>query len=85
MIMTKNGGKITLDTVKLYIKSIILELIKKEGDVVTSLQKTEDTYVSKSVVQGLIEFMATLTLEDVLKELAQKKQGLEVEENEEAE
>lgn len=83
MIMTKNGGKITPDTVKLYIKNIILELIKKEGDVVASLQKTEDTYVSKNVVQGLIEFMATLTLEDVLKELAQDKQGLEVDGNEE--
>ena len=85
MILDKNSGKITPDTVKLYIKNIILDLIKREGDVVASLQKAEDTYVSKSVVQGLIEFMATLTVEDVLKELAQKHQGLEVEGNEETE
>ena len=76
----ENGGNISTDTVYQHIRDIILDLIKKEGDVMSSLQKTDDTYVSKIVVQGLIEIMASLTVEEVVHKLVQKKRE---EENEE--
>ena len=76
----KNGGHVSTDILSQHIKSIIVDLIKKEGEIVASLQKTDDTYVSKIVVQGLIEIMASLTVEEVVHKLVQKKRE---EENEE--
>jgi hypothetical protein len=72
-ICIKNGGHISTDILSQHIKGIIVDLIKKEGEVMSSLEKTEDTFVSKVVVQGLIEIMASLTVEEVLHKLVQKK------------
>ena len=69
----KNGGHVSIDVLSQYIKDIIVDLIKKEGDIVASLQKTDDTYYPKIEVQGLIEIMASLTVEEVLHKLVQKK------------
>lgn len=77
----KNGGHVSTDTLSHHIKDIIVDLIKKEGEIVASLQKTDDTYFPKIEVQGLIEIMACLTVEEVLHKLVQKKR--KEEENEE--
>ena len=45
-----------------------------------SLQKTDDTYFPKIEVQGLIEIMASLTVEEVLHKLVQKKRKEEADE-----
>ncbi len=85
LVLNKKGGKATPDDVKQYIKDIVSELIMKEGDVIASLQKKEDTYVSKNVARGLIDFMATLTLEEVLHIILNKEQEQEGIGNEEVE
>ena len=72
-LCTEYGGQLTTDTVYQHIRDIIVDLIKKEGDIMSSLYKTDDTYVSKIVVQGLIEMMASLTVEEVVHKLVQKK------------
>ena len=79
-LCTENGGQLTTDTVCQHIRDIIVDLIKKEGDIMSSLYKTDDTYVSKIVVQGLIEMMASLTVEEVIHKLVQKKREAENEE-----
>ena len=82
-LLHKNGGHLTTDMVIQHIRDIIVELIKKEGDVMASLQKTGDSYVSKNVVQGLIELMASLTVEEVIHEISKKDK--EQEDNEDGE
>lgn len=79
-LCTEYGGQLTTDTVYQHIRDIIVDLIKKEGDIMSSLYKTDDTYVSKIVVQGLIEMMASLTVEEVIHKLVQKKREAENEE-----
>ncbi len=80
----KKGGQTTKDMVMEYIRDIVLELIKKEGDVMASLEKTGDTVVSKNIVQGLIEMIASLTVDEVVHELLKNDKEKEAE-NEEAE
>ena len=76
----KNGGHVSTDILSQHIRSIIVDLIKKEGEIVASLQKTDDTYFPKIEVQGLIEIMASLTVEEVLHKLVQKKRKEEADE-----
>ena len=76
----KNGGHVSTDILSQHIKGIIVDLIKKEGEIVASLQKTDDTYFPKIEVQGLMEIMASLTVEEVLHKLVQKKRKEEADE-----
>ncbi len=76
-LLHKNGVHLTTDMVIQHIRDIIVELIKKEGDVMASLQKTGSTHISKNVVQGLIELMASLTVEEVLNKLAKNEKEME--------
>ena len=80
-----NGGHLTTDMVIQHIREIVLDLIKKEGDVMASLEKTEDTKITKNVVQGLIELMASLTVEEVIHKLAKNEKEMEDTEYGEAE
>ena len=73
-VLHKKGGqttkeKVLKEKVMDYIRSIVLELIKKEGKVMASLDKTGDTVVSMNIVHGLIEMMASLTVDEVVHEL----------------
>ena len=68
-VLHKKGGQTTKEKVMDYIRSIVLELIKKEGKVMASLDKTGDTVVSMNIVHGLIEMMASLTVDEVVHEL----------------
>jgi len=81
-LLDKNGGHITKEKVMEYIKGIILELIKKEGNVMATLNKTGDSLESKTVVQGLMELMASLTVDEVVHELLEKDREKEAEDEE---
>ena len=81
-LLHKNGAHLTTDMVIQHIRDIIVELIKKEGDVMASLQKTGSTHISKNVVQGLIELMASLTVEEVTDVLAKNEKEQENEDGE---
>ena len=81
-LLHKNGAHLTTDMVIQHIRDIIVELIKKEGDVMASLQKTGSTHISKNVVQGIIELMASLTVEEVTDVLAKNEKEQENEDGE---
>ena len=81
-LLDKNGGHITKEKVMEYIRSIVLELIKKEGKVMASLNKTGDTVVSMNIVHGLIELLASVTVDEVVHELLEKDREKEAEDEE---
>lgn len=81
-LLNQNGGHVTKDMVIEHIKGIILELIKKEGNVMATLNKTGDSLESKTVVQGLMELMASLTVDEVVHELLEKDREKEAEDEE---
>ena len=81
-LLHKNGAHLTTDMVIQHIRDIIVELIKKEGVVMASLQKTGSTHISKNVVQGIIELMASLTVEEVTDVLAKNEKEKENEDGE---
>ena len=73
---------LTKDMVIEHIRDIVLELIKKEGDILASLQKEGDTHFTKNEAHGLIELMASLTVEEVIEKLAKNEKELEEEDGE---
>ena len=81
-LLHQNGGHVTKDMVIEHIKGIILELIKKEGNVMATLNKTGDSLESKTVVQGLMELMASLTVDEVVHEISKKQKEQETENGE---
>jgi hypothetical protein len=81
-LLNQNGGHVTKDMVIEHIKGIILELIKKEGNVMATLNKTGDSLESKTVVQGIMELMASLTVDEVVHEISKKQKEQEVEDGE---
>ena len=81
-LLNQNGGHVTKDMVIEHIKGIILELIKKEGNVMATLNKTGDSLESKTVVQGIMELMASLTVDEVVHEISKKQKEQEAEDGE---
>jgi len=81
-LLNQKGGHVTKDMVIEHIKGIILELIKKEGNVMATLNKTGDSLESKTVVQGLMELMASLTVDEVVHEISKKQKEQEAEDGE---
>lgn len=81
-LSNQNGGHVTKDMVIGHIKGIILGLIKKEGNVMATLNKTGDSLESKTVVQGLMELMASLTVDEVVHEISKKQKEQETENGE---
>ena len=81
-LLNQNGGHVTKDMVIEHIKGIILELIKKEGNVMATLNKTGDSLESKTVVQGLMELMASLTVDEVVHEISKQQKEQEAEDAE---
>lgn len=81
-LLHQNGGHVTKEMVIEHIKGIILELIKKEGNVMATLNKTGDSLESKTVVQGLMELMASLTVDEVVHEISKKQKEQETEDEE---